>query len=79
MGEDDENAHLDPAGLGMSGMENNTMNNNGTGFNNGSISGPMNGPMASTVNNGDDTPISDGRNNFTMSNSNGLDGVNQGS
>ncbi|KAF2124478.1 heme oxygenase-like protein [Dothidotthia symphoricarpi CBS 119687] len=74
MGEEDDNSHLAPAGLGMSGMDNNPVNNGGSSFNNG----PMSGPMTSAINGGDSTPVGDGRNSFTIPNTNGLDGVNQG-
>jgi hypothetical protein len=53
----------------MSGGTMNGPNMNGSNMNRSNMNGSMNG--------GDGTPVGDGRNNFSLSNGNGLEGVGQ--
>jgi hypothetical protein len=67
--------------MGGGNMNNSNINRpnmNGSNMN-GSLNAPnMNGPMnGGPMNGGDGAPVGDGRNSFSLSNGNGLDGVGQ--
>ncbi|KAH7108666.1 hypothetical protein B0J11DRAFT_449552 [Dendryphion nanum] len=74
-----------PLNAPMNGSMNNSINvslsGSMSGPMNGPMSGPMNGPMAGSMNGsmngGDGTPVGDARNNFGLSNGNGLENVGQ--
>jgi hypothetical protein len=61
-------------GSNMNGPNMNGPNINGPNMNGSNMNGPMNG---GSMNGGDGTPVGDGRNSFSLSNGNGLEGVGQ--
>ncbi|KAF2711910.1 heme oxygenase-like protein [Pleomassaria siparia CBS 279.74] len=80
-------SNMNGSGMNNNGMNNNGMNNNGMNNNGmngpmsaGSMNGTMNGPMntngmdSSGMNGSDGTPVSDGRNSFSLPHG-GLEGV----
>lgn len=77
MGDDGGSVRISTANMGLENGMNGSLSAQLTNAMNGSNNGPMGGSMNSNMNGGDGTPVGDGRNNFGLSNGNGLDNVGQ--